>query len=91
MLSRLSKINRKSIPLRYVKSTSNSTLVQLRLSSQKRLFTSEKDGKKLENSNNNNDNKPFNIPKGFEGFFGKDAGKSTKQSNEAKKSSMKVQ
>jgi AFG3 family protein len=54
---------------------------------QRRLFTSEKDGNKVEGSNKN-DNKPLNIPKGFEGFFGKDAGKAApKRSGDNKKSS----
>ncbi|KAI8092955.1 peptidase family M41-domain-containing protein, partial [Halteromyces radiatus] len=86
MLSRFGKIGSRSLHPQHVKSLQSTTLLRSRLLSQRRLFTSEKDGKKVENSNN--DGKPFNIPKGFEGFFGKDAGKSTsKRSSESKKAS----
>ncbi|SAM00952.1 hypothetical protein [Absidia glauca] len=88
MLSRLGKLGSRSIHSHHGKGLSPSTpLLRSRLLTQRRLFTSEKDGNKVEGSNKN-DNKPLNIPKGFEGFFGKDAGKAApKRSGDNKKSS----
>jgi AFG3 family protein len=79
MLSRLGKIGSRSLRTHPGRSTS---LLRSRAPIQRRHFTSEKE------SGNKNDNK-LNVPKGFEGFFGKDAGKSTtsKRSSDPKKPS----
>ncbi|KAI8338251.1 peptidase family M41-domain-containing protein [Chlamydoabsidia padenii] len=86
MLSRLGKLGSRSVQHQHVKGLSSSTpLLRSRLLTQRRLFTSEKDSnKRVENK----DDKPLNIPKGFEGFFGKDAGKATnKRSSDRKPTS----
>ncbi|ORZ12651.1 peptidase family M41-domain-containing protein [Absidia repens] len=94
MLSRLGKIGSRSLHTQQLKGVKPTPLLRSRLLTQRRLFTSEKDGngKKLENSTKNdskNDNKPLNIPKGFEGFFGKDAAKSAASKRSAASESNK--